>query len=62
MKQGHEYLMKYDEQIKDMVERGVARVLSEAEIIGYASNIHYIPHHEVLKPSSTTTPMRVHVS
>ena len=52
------YLMKYDEQIKGMVERGVG-VLSEEEITGYTGNIHYIPHHEVLKHSSTTTPMRV---
>ncbi|XP_068712869.1 uncharacterized protein [Montipora foliosa] len=49
----------YDMQIKDMVARDVARKLSKKELNSYKGPIHYISHHEVLKPDSKSTPVRI---
>ena len=49
----------YDDQVKDMVDRGVARKLSKDELANYKGPIHYISHHEVLKPDSKSTPVRI---
>lgn len=49
----------YNDQIHDMVERAVARVISVAELIEYKGPVHYIAHHAVLKPESNSTPMRI---
>ena len=49
----------YDEQIKDMLARNVARKLSKEELTNYIGPTHYIAHHEVLKPGSKSTPVRI---
>ena len=49
----------YDNQVKDMVNREVARKLSKDEIDNYKGPVHYISHHEVLKPDSKSTPVRI---
>lgn len=49
----------YDNQVQDMVQRGVARKLTKEELINYKGPIHYISHHEVLKPDSKSTPVRI---
>ncbi|XP_068696785.1 uncharacterized protein [Montipora foliosa] len=49
----------YDMQIKDMVARDVARKLSKEELNSYKGPIHYISHHEVLKPDSKSTPVKI---
>ena len=36
----------YDNQVRDMVQRGVARKLTKEELINYKGPIHYISHHE----------------
>ena len=56
---GAEYGRLYDNQIKDMVERNVATKLSREDVMRYEGPVHYIPHHEVLKPESKTTPLRI---
>lgn len=43
-----EHAKVYKEQIQDMVNRGVARKLTEAELRNYTGPIHYSPHHQVL--------------
>ena len=48
----------YQEQIDDMLRRGVARKMARDEINAYKGPIHYISHHEVLTPESTT-PRRI---
>ena len=49
----------YDDQIRDMEHRGVATKLSNEEIVKHTGPIHYISHHEVLKPESSSTPCRI---
>ncbi|CAB3989230.1 RNA-directed DNA polymerase from transposon BS [Paramuricea clavata] len=52
-------LETYKEQIQDMVQRSVARKLTQAEIENYDGPVYYLSHHEVLKPESTSTPCRI---
>lgn len=59
MKLGDEYASRYQSEIEDMVTRGVARKLSNDEIQQYKGPVHYIHHHEVLKPGSSSTPVRI---
>ncbi|XP_068247848.1 uncharacterized protein [Palaemon carinicauda] len=56
---GYKYTQLYNDQIKDMLSRGVARKLSWKEMSEYDGPIHYIHHHEVLKESSTSTPVGI---
>ena len=49
----------YAEQINDMIERGVARKLTKEELDEYTGPVHYLSHHEVMKPESTSTPCRI---
>ena len=56
---GLDYAQKYNEQIKDMVDRNAARKLNNNEMQQYQGTVHYISHHEILKSESTSTPMRI---
>ncbi|KAK4297542.1 hypothetical protein Pmani_030053 [Petrolisthes manimaculis] len=50
---------KYSEQMINMQERGVVRKLAREEVTHYKGPAHYLSHHEILKPQSTTTPTRI---
>ncbi|CAC5368503.1 unnamed protein product [Mytilus coruscus] len=54
-----EYASAYDEQIMDIVKRGIARKLTKEEMEIHSGPVHNIPHHEVLKPESKSTPLRI---
>ena len=41
---------EYDKQIKEMTELNFARKLSEEEIKNHEGPVHYIAHHEVVRP------------
>lgn len=58
-KLGTEYTQKYQNEIDNMKERNIARKISVQEMHSYDGPIYYIPHHEVLKPSSSSTPLRI---
>ena len=49
----------YENQIKDMFEGNVSRKLTEDEICDYSGPVHYLPHLEVMKPDSQSTPHRI---
>ena len=59
LKRNETLSVQYHHQIMDMVNRKVARRLSEEEIRRYDGPVHYISHHEVLKPESQSTPCRI---
>ncbi|XP_071537744.1 uncharacterized protein [Panulirus ornatus] len=58
-KRGVAYAKEYSDQIHDMVERDVARKLTTDEIKDSQGPVHYIPHHEILRPDSKSTPIRI---
>ena len=56
---GSDYYVNYDKQIIDMINRNVAEKLDQFIIDTYNGPVHYLPHHEIHKPSSTSTPLRI---
>ncbi|XP_071519122.1 uncharacterized protein [Panulirus ornatus] len=58
-KRGVAYAKEYSDQISAMVERGGARKLTTYQIKDYQGPVHYIPHHEILRPDSKSTPIRI---
>ncbi|XP_068245285.1 uncharacterized protein [Palaemon carinicauda] len=59
MKLGSDYAQAYNDQILDMTKRNVIRKLSDEEVKNYVGPVTYIRHHEVLKPGSVSTPLRI---
>ena len=49
----------YRRQMNDLLERKVARLVSEDELKAYNGPKYYISHHDVLKPESQSTAMRI---
>ena len=49
----------YQEEMEKMVNNGYARILGRKELPEYKGPIHYICHHEMLKPDSDSTPCRI---
>ena len=43
----------------DMIKRGIARKLSMEEMKRYEGPVHYLQHHEIVKPTSSSTPLRI---
>ena len=50
---------QYVEQFMDMLNRGVVSEISQSEISTYTGPVNYITHHEVYKPGSLLTPVRL---
>ena len=49
----------YNGQVADMLERNVAKKLSQKDLDSYQGPVHYISHHDVLNPDSESTPCRI---
>ena len=54
-----EHAKAYNEQMMELVKINFARKLSKEEMIAYDGPIHYIAHHEVVRPEKRTTPIRI---
>ena len=59
IKSGKDYCDAYQNEMVSNIERGVFRKLSIEDMRNYKDPIFYIPHTEVLKPESESTPLRI---
>ena len=59
LSKNNDHLELYERQIQDMLQRGAARLVAKEELQTYDGPKFYIPHHAVLKPTSSTTPCRI---
>ena len=49
----------YQEQITDMISRGVVRLVPEEELVAYKGHVNYLPHLAAINPRSASTPVRI---
>ena len=49
----------YDDQMKEMEQKGFSRKLSNEEMETYDGPVHYISHHPVIRPDKKSTPVRI---
>lgn len=49
----------YDDQMKDMEDRGFSRMLSDKEVAEWKGAVHYVSHHAVVRPEKKSTPVRI---
>ena len=54
-----QWVETYQRQMKDMLDRGVARKLSEEELQKWSGPLFYISHLAVVNPKSNSTPVRI---
>ena len=54
-----ETMTRYQSQIQDMLDRKVAKILPQNELLQYKGPLYYISHHEIWKPESESTPCRI---
>ena len=52
-------LERYNEQMRDMIERGAIRRIRMEELEAWEGPGNYISHHGVTKPESTSTKLRI---
>ena len=49
----------YNEQFHELIDRGVLVEISEEELKSYKGPVAYVNPHEVYKPESASTPVRI---
>ena len=59
LKRNLEHAKAYQEQMEQMEDLGFSRKLTEREINDYKGPVHYIAHHEVVRPDKKSTPVRI---
>ena len=57
IKSGHHSY--YNSELKKYIDRGAAVKLSKQDLAEWKGPINYISHHGVMRPDSTTTPLRI---
>ena len=50
-----EHAAAYDRQMMEMTEMQIARKLTKQELETYKGPVHYIAHHEIVRPEKTTS-------
>ena len=59
LKENTSHAEHYKDQIADMLNRDVCRILSDRELVEYEGPKYYISHHHVTKQESKGTPSRI---
>jgi len=59
LKKNPEHAAAYDKQMNEMCEMGFARKLTEDKLTSYQGPMHYISHHEIIRPGNRSTPIRI---
>ena len=54
-----EHATAYDKQMTEMNDMNYSRKLTEEELNNYKGPVHYVSHHEVLRPEKASTPLRI---
>ena len=54
-----EHAKAYDKQMTELTEMNFATKLTKEQMRAYKGPIHYISHHEVVRPKEKTTPIRI---
>ena len=54
-----EHAKAYDKQMTELTEMNFARKLTKEQMTACKGPIHYISHHEVIRPEKKTTPIRI---
>ena len=49
----------YNSEMNKFIKRGTVSLVTQEELAGWEGAVHYVSHHEVLKPSSGSTPCRI---
>ena len=52
-------LKAYNAEFQKFIDRGAISKITQAELDSYTGPISYVTHHPVMKPESTTTPLRI---
>ena len=56
LRRDRDMLKRYDDVIQDLLTK---HIIEEAPPVQSAHRLHYLPHHHVISPSSTTTKLRI---
>ncbi len=62
LKENPENAKAYQDQMKQMEDLGFSRKLTEEEIKKYKGPVHYIAHHEVVRPEKKSTSVRIYLT
>ncbi|XP_068723692.1 uncharacterized protein [Montipora capricornis] len=54
-----EHAKAYDKQMTELTEMNFARKLTKEQMMAHKGPIHYISHHEVVRPKKKTTPIHI---
>ncbi len=59
LKRDPKVLQEYDATIKDQIRRGIVETVKDDDHDADRGNVHYMPHHAVVRRDKDTTKIRV---